>query len=130
MRTFPFLLILLLTGASRQQDFFPKTIIIDGRLTRADNERLIEREFQVPAGTRRVEIEYVVFGTERRTVVNGAGGQTIDWIRNGEPIGTDGAAGGGRVVTARSGDWFSVVIRDSAGQVTAISNAIYVDRQP
>ena len=70
MRTFPFLLILLLTGASRQQDIFPKTIIIDGRLTRADYERLIEREFEVPAGTRRVEIDYVVSGSERRTVVD------------------------------------------------------------
>ena len=70
MRAFPILLILLLAPASQQQEFFPRIITIDGRLTRADYERHIEREFQVPAGTRRVEIEYAVSGAERRTVVD------------------------------------------------------------
>lgn len=70
MRAFPILLILLLAASSQQQDFFPRIITIDGRLTRTDYERHIEREFQVPAGTRRVEIEYAVSGAERRTVVD------------------------------------------------------------
>lgn len=70
MRAFPILLILLLATPSQQQEFFPRIITIDGRLTRADYERHLEREFQVPAGTRRVEIEYAVSGAERRTVVD------------------------------------------------------------
>jgi len=70
VRTFPTLLVLLLAASSQQQGVFPSTITIDGRLTRADYERHIEREFQVPAGTRRVEIEYAVSGAERRTVVD------------------------------------------------------------
>lgn len=70
MRAFPILLILLLATPGRQQDFFPRIITLDARLTRADYERHIEREFQVPAGTRRVEIDYAVSGAERRTVVD------------------------------------------------------------
>lgn len=159
MRAFPILLILLLASASQQQDFFPRIITIDGRLTRADYERHIEREFQVPAGTRRVEIEYAVSGAERRTVVDlglrgpsglrgwsggskrrifvsalgatpgylpGADGQTVEWIRNGERIATQPVGAGGlrRVVEARDGDWFSVVVRAAAGRVTVFANAI------
>lgn len=70
VRTFPILLVLLLTGAGRQQDVFPQTIALAGRLTRADYERLFERAFDVPQGTRRIEIEYAVTGADRRTVVD------------------------------------------------------------
>lgn len=70
MRAFPILLLLLLTSTGQQQDFFPRIITIDGRLTRADYERLIEHEFQVPTGTQRIEIEYAVTGADRRTVVD------------------------------------------------------------
>ncbi len=71
MRTFAILLVLLLTRTSQPQDvFFPHTIRLDGRLTRADYERLFERSFAVPPGTRRIEIEYAVAGADRRTVVD------------------------------------------------------------
>ena len=39
MRAFPILLLLLLTSTGQQQEFFPRIITIDGRLTRADYER-------------------------------------------------------------------------------------------
>jgi hypothetical protein len=49
---------------------FPQTITLDGRLTHADYERLFEREFEVPPGTRRLEIEYSFTGADRRTVID------------------------------------------------------------
>ncbi len=70
MRPFSILLVLLLTGARQQQDVFPQTITLDGRLTRADYERVLERTFEVPAGVRRIEIDYLVSGADRRTVVD------------------------------------------------------------
>lgn len=70
MRAFPLLLVLLLAAPRQQQDVFPRTTIIDGRLTRSDYERLFERTFDVPPGTRRIEIEYTVSGADRRTVVD------------------------------------------------------------
>lgn len=48
----------------------PQTITLDGRLSFADYERLFEREFDVPSGTRRIEIQYANSGVERRTVVD------------------------------------------------------------
>lgn len=39
-------------------------------LTRADYERLIEQPFDVPAGTRRIEVSYRVTGADARTVVD------------------------------------------------------------
>lgn len=71
MRTCSFLLVLLLIGTNQQQDvFFPHTMTLEGRLTRADYERLFERTFEVPPGTRRIDIEYAVSGAARRTVVD------------------------------------------------------------
>lgn len=40
------------------------------QLTRADYERLLEQPFDVPAGTRRIEVSYRVTGTDARTVVD------------------------------------------------------------
>lgn len=49
---------------------FPKTITIDSQLTFADYERLVEQPFDVPAGTRRIEVELSYTGADRRTVVD------------------------------------------------------------
>lgn len=87
MRFFPLLLVLLLGRASQQQDFFPYTITLEGQLTRADHERLFERAFDVPPGTRRVEITYTFTGADRRTV--------IDLGLRG-PSGLRGWSGGGK----------------------------------
>ena len=48
--------------------------------------------------------------------------------RNGELLGAQSVNGGiqRRRVEVRDGDWFSVIIRDPAGQATVLSNAIYV----
>ena len=70
MRTSTILLLLLLSRTNQQQEFFPHTITLDGRLTRADYERLLERPFDVPPGTHRIEIEYAGSGADRRTVVD------------------------------------------------------------
>ncbi len=67
------LLCVALAGCAQTQatsTIFPQTISLDGRLTRADYERLLEREFEVPPGTRRIEIQYAFSGVERRTVVD------------------------------------------------------------
>ena len=60
--------------------------------------------------------------------VTGSGAQTLAWIRNGELLGAQSVNGGiqRRRVEVRDGDWFSVIIRDPAGQATVLSNAIYV----
>jgi len=56
-------------------------------LTRADYERLIEQPFDVPAGTRRIEVSYRLTGADARTVVDlGLRG----------PSGLRGWSGGGR----------------------------------
>ena len=56
------------------------------------------------------------------------GGQTLEWIRNGRPEGTPTVSGGlqRRRVEVHDGDWFSVIVRDTAGQATVLSNAIYI----
>jgi predicted metal-dependent phosphoesterase TrpH len=46
------------------------TLRFSRELTRADYERLIEQPFDVPAGTRRIEVSYRVTGADARTVVD------------------------------------------------------------
>lgn len=46
------------------------TLRFSRELTRADYERLIEQPFDVPAGTRRIEVSYRVTGADVRTVVD------------------------------------------------------------
>ena len=70
MRLFALLLGLLLTLPGQQQAGFPRTIQLTGELTDIDHERLFERAFTVPPGTRRIEVAYSVSGAERRTVVD------------------------------------------------------------
>lgn len=48
----------------------PRRLTFTRTLTDADYERLIEQPFEVPLGTRRVEVGYRVSGTEARTVVD------------------------------------------------------------
>jgi hypothetical protein len=58
-----------------------------------------------------------------------AAGQDLQWIRRGQVAGTARLGADGRaslVVEPRSGDWFSVVLRDASGP-TLFSNAIYVE---
>lgn len=50
--------------------FFPKTLSFEGRLSFGDYERLIEQPFEVPPGTRRIELTVTNTGRERRTVVD------------------------------------------------------------
>lgn len=54
----------------RSVEPLPQTITLTGRLTFADYERLIEQPFDVPAGTRRIEIALTATGAERRTVID------------------------------------------------------------
>jgi 3-phytase len=49
---------------------FPHTVTLEGRLTHADYERLFEREFDVPEGTRRIEVGYTFTGGDRRTAID------------------------------------------------------------
>lgn len=49
---------------------FPHTVTLEGCITYADYERLFEREFDVPAGTRRIEVAYTFTGGDRRTVID------------------------------------------------------------
>ncbi len=58
------------TQAQGASSSFPQTITLDGRITHADYERLLEREFDVPPGTRRIEIQYEFSGVDRRTVID------------------------------------------------------------
>lgn len=64
-----------------------------------------------------------------RAVVGRAGGQTLEWIRNGKVEASDsiGPAPNIHQVDARPGDWFSLVVRDG-DDTTVISNPIYVGR--
>ena len=50
--------------------FFPRTLSFEGRLTRADYERLFEQPFEVPPGTRRIELVVTNTGRDRRTVLD------------------------------------------------------------
>ena len=63
-----------------------------------------------------------------RVELRGAEGQVVEWIRNGEPFAREPVEARGlrRMVEARDGDWFSVIVRDPTGQATVLSNAIYV----
>jgi hypothetical protein len=57
-----------------------------------------------------------------------AGGQRIEWIRNGEVEKTETIPADGAValdVDARSGSWFSVILRDTSAPTT-FTNAIFV----
>jgi hypothetical protein len=63
-------------------------------------------------------------------VVGGAQGQTATWIRNGETLATASVPVDGRLtqlVTARPGDWFSLILRDANGP-TLYSGAVYTTR--
>jgi hypothetical protein len=74
MRIVPFTSAALLTAVLLPQPaphHFPRTITMDGTLSFADYERLIEREFDVPSGTRRIEVELSYTGADRRTVIDG-----------------------------------------------------------
>jgi predicted metal-dependent phosphoesterase TrpH len=57
-------------GARQAPHFFPRTQTFEGRLTHADYERLFEQPFEVPPGTRRIEMEVTHTGRERRTVLD------------------------------------------------------------
>jgi len=56
--------------AQQAPHFFPRTLTFEGRLTHGDYERLFEQPFEVPAGTRRLEIVVTNTGRERRTVLD------------------------------------------------------------
>jgi hypothetical protein len=65
-----------------------------------------------------------------RVNITAATGQRVTWIKNGKPtVETDiPASGHARLeVDARSGDWFTVVVRDSKGP-TVFANAIYISK--
>ena len=47
-----------------------RTLTFSRVLTRADYERIIEQPFDVPAGTRRIEVRYRSTGADARTVVD------------------------------------------------------------
>jgi hypothetical protein len=85
----PAALLLFVLAASSEQGavLFPMVATLEGVLTRADYERVIEREFEVPSGTRRLVIELEYTGADRRTV--------IDLGLRG-PAGLRGWSGGGR----------------------------------
>lgn len=46
------------------------TITLTGQLTVADYERIIERTFDVPVGTRRIDLTLTASGAEQRTVID------------------------------------------------------------
>jgi hypothetical protein len=63
-------------------------------------------------------------------MTEGAAGQHVEWIRNGEvasrsPI--DGAGHAGTSIAVRPGDWVTVILRDAQGP-TLFGNAIYIER--
>ena len=62
--------LLLIANQAPLPRAFPIAIAIDGRLTSNDYERLIEHPFDVPAGTRRIEVALTFTGSERRTVID------------------------------------------------------------
>jgi hypothetical protein len=62
----------------------------------------------------------------------GAAGQRVEWIRNGQALGVTEIFGSGGASTSalgQPGDWFSVILRDDMGP-TAFSNAIYINAGP
>ena len=76
-------------GATHEQSSVDNgtTITLEGRLTGDDYERLLERDFDVPATTRRIAIDLRYTGADRRTV--------LDLGMRG-PSGLRGWSGGGR----------------------------------
>lgn len=63
-----------------------------------------------------------------RVTVTGAMGQRLEWIHNGRVMAAVAVPPHGRlthVVTARAGDWLSVVLRDAHGP-TLFSNALFI----
>lgn len=63
-----------------------------------------------------------------QVTVAGATGQRLEWIHNGRVIAAVAVPPHGRlthVVTARAGDWLSVVLRDAHGP-TLFSNALFI----
>lgn len=73
-RPWPRLVLVFLLGVSaiawQAPRFFPQTLTLEGTLTRADYERLFEQPFEVPAGTKRIELVVTNSGRERRTVLD------------------------------------------------------------
>jgi hypothetical protein len=58
-----------------------------------------------------------------------AEGQRVEWIHNGEVVAVTPLQAHGRAThsgPAKTGDWFSVILRDTLGP-TAFSNAVYVN---
>lgn len=70
-------------------------------------------------------------GVTLQVELRAADGQSVEWMRNGEPFAAQPVGAGRlrRMVEARDGDWFSVVVRDAAGRVTVFANAIYIGRR-
>ena len=58
------------TPAASRLGSRPSTLTLDGTLTRADYERLIERPFDVPAGITGVEVRLDYTGAGHRTVID------------------------------------------------------------
>ncbi|MEZ5287964.1 MAG: CehA/McbA family metallohydrolase [Vicinamibacterales bacterium] len=58
--------------------------------------------------------------------VDGADGQTLEWIRNGEIVATQPASRhASRMLRVAPGDWVAIMVRE-AGDPTVIGNPIYV----
>jgi predicted metal-dependent phosphoesterase TrpH len=66
----PAVLLGVSVNARQAPRFFPKTLVFEGALTRADYERLFEQPFEVPPGTRGLELEVTGSGRERGTVLD------------------------------------------------------------
>lgn len=87
MRVAALLLLVLASSPEQGAVLFPVVATLEGVLTRADYERVIEREFEVPSGTRRLVIELDYTGADRRTVLD---------VGLRGPAGLRGWSGGGR----------------------------------
>ena len=89
-------------------------------------------ELSAISGQRRYELGDTVpaGGLALEAAVGRAAGQTATWIKNGEAISTTPIPADGRLshqVTARAGDWFSLILRDASGP-TLYTGAIYTSR--
>jgi len=89
-------------------------------------------EFFAESGGRRYEMGGVVPAAVRVTLhanVSVAPGQRVTWIRNGSTVGESDIRDTGDVLfesDTKSGDWFSLVIKDVEGDPSVFANAIYV----
>lgn len=66
-------LVFLLGGSApptQAPPFFPRTLTFEGRLSFEHYERLFEQAFDVPPGTRRIELVVTNTGRDRRTVLD------------------------------------------------------------